>query len=71
MQSKEILDVVLEHSETMIVEWADSKDGHGDPIIEDAIDIFAEKEEITGPELLLLKQNVRNFLSMDMAIMGW
>lgn len=71
MLSKEALEVVLEESETMVVEWADTRDGPGYRVIENALDEFFKEKEITGTEKETMVQNVRAFLLMDMAIVGW
>jgi len=68
MISKKVLDIVLEHSETMIIEWADSKDGPGVEIIDGAIDSLSG---LTGTDLRMVKHNVRAFILMDMLISAW
>jgi hypothetical protein len=72
MLCNEILQIVLEESETMITEWADTKDGPGATIIEDKIEQFLIDKGYTNDAVRLeLAINVRTFILHDMGIMGW
>jgi hypothetical protein len=71
MICKEALDIVLSESETMIIEWADTKDGPGNSVINDALDEFFKEEEIPTNLALMIRANIRGFILNDMAIMIW
>lgn len=75
MRSQEVLDIVMQHSETMVTEWADSQDGYGVEVIREAINVAmlpnTENTQEDKRELELLIQNVRTFILMDMTIVGW
>ncbi len=71
MLSKEALNVVLGESETMIVEWADTKDGPGNGVIQNKLDDFFQDKGLKDTEKLMIENNVRAFILMDMAIVGW
>jgi len=72
MLSKIILELIMAESETMIVEWADTKDGYGKDIIETKIDEYLSSQGYNGQKMVMqLKKNVRAFILQDMAIMGW
>ncbi|GAG00007.1 unnamed protein product [marine sediment metagenome] len=71
MISEKVLKIVLEESETMIVEWADTRDGYGVEVIDNKLKAFFKAEEIPENMALVITGNVRSFILMDMAIMIW
>jgi hypothetical protein len=71
MISQKALEIVLKESETMIIEWADTKDGLGDSIITEELDEFFKEEAIPEKTALIIKANIRSFILLDMAISIW
>jgi len=72
MLSKEILDLVLEESETMIIEWADAKDGFGlDKIKYKIHTYFQQNKGFPQSEQEKIIKNVRKFIKTDMELIGW
>ena len=72
MVSQEILTLVMSESETMVTEWADSRDGHGCDVIEEKIsDYLIQKGFSDYDKRKQIKTNVRSFILYDMAIMSW
>jgi len=82
MLSKKILDVILDDgfSETMITEWADTKDGPGADLIDGALEDLFQEENKNEPEKFKMKERanfeivvaaVRGLLLIDMNVMGW
>ena len=71
MFSEKVLKIVLEESETMIVEWADSRDGYGVEVIDNKLKALFKDEDISEEMGLQITANVRSFILMDMAIVIW
>ena len=75
MVSKDILELAMAESETMVVEWADTRDGYGYDIIEEKISEFLTNqgfdETKDHDQREQIKTNVRTFILHDIAIMGW
>lgn len=71
MISKEALDIVLKESETMVVEWADTRDGFGLDKIEYKLKNFFKKKCLTDLQQREIKFGLRQFLKNDMEIIGW
>ncbi|MCD6434967.1 MAG: hypothetical protein J7L15_01045 [Clostridiales bacterium] len=70
MVSKEILDIVLEESETMIIEWADTQSGFGFDKIDYELVTYFKEEQIPEKIYIKIVENVRQFIKEDMKIMG-
>jgi hypothetical protein len=72
MISQSILELVMSESETMVTEWADTRDGPGYRIIEEKISGFLIASGHVSHDLRQqIITNVRTFVLQDMAIMGW
>ncbi len=75
MLSEEVLKLVLSESETMITEWADTRDGPGYSVIEGKISDFLNVvgyDKLNDHDLRQqITTNVRTFILYDMAIMSW
>jgi len=71
MLVKEALDLIAQESETMIIEWADTRDGFGVNVIEESLNAFFEDERIREEDRKVIKAQLRSLIILDMAIRGW
>ena len=76
MLSQEALAVVLEESETMIIEWADTQDGFGVGVIEDKLNRFLtlvvkDGQGLTDDQKQKFKDNIKQFIKNDMFLFCW
>lgn len=58
-------------SETMVVEWADTKDGFGLDVIEESLKVFFKNQGLNEYQIREIKNGIRQFLKNDMEIIGW
>lgn len=71
MLSNKALQLVLEESETMVIEWADTMDGFGLDKIENKLKTFFKDKELTELQIREIKFGIRQFIKNDMEIIQW
>ena len=71
MLSIDVLDIVLEESETMVIEWADTQSGFGFDKIHYKLMSFFTEEQIKEDVYTEIVKRVRNLIKTDMELMEW
>ena len=71
MLVKQALDLINEESETMIIEWADTQDGFGVQVIEDALKGLFDEHRVRQEDRKAIKAQLKSLILLDMSISGW